>query len=257
MPFIFSEDNVLMEKQIIEKKETPRSFFRICRFYYNKYRHALPLLLYGLVYMQWFAWLERNVTTASRYRLIHVRPDDYIPFCEVFVIPYLLWFAYVAIVVLYFFLKDKDDYFRVCTFLFTGMTVFLIISTLWPNGHDLRPAVMPRKNIFTDLVAALYRTDTPTNLWPSIHVYNSLGCHIAVMKSAKLEKKRGIRTVSYILCVSIILSTVFIKQHSLFDVTTAFIMAAVMYGVVYRSDVLINFYHSLRRRHKRKPGTLV
>lgn len=253
----FSEVVTLMEKQIIQKKEAPRSFFRICRFYYNKYRHAVPLLLYGLVYMQWFAWLERNVTTTSRYHLIHVRPDDYIPFCEVFVVPYLLWFAYVAVVVLYFFFKDRDDYFRTCTFLFTGMTVFLIISTLWPNGHDLRPAVMPRENIFTGLVAALYRTDTPTNLWPSIHVYNSLGCHIAVMKSARLEKKRGIRIGSFILCVSIILSTVFIKQHSLFDVTTAFIMAAVMYGVIYRSDILINFYHSLRRRHKRKPGTLV
>lgn len=250
-----NEDITLMEKRIIEKKEASRSFFRICRFYYNKYRHALPLLLYGIVYMQWFAWLERNVTNS--YRLIHVRPDDYIPFCEVFVIPYLLWFAYVAAVVLYLFFRDRDDYFRTCTFLFTGMTVFLIVSTLWPNGHNLRPAVMPRENFFTGLIAALYRTDTPTNLWPSIHVYNSLGCHIAVMKSAGLEKRRGIRICSLILCVSIILSTVLIKQHSVFDVMTAFIMAAVMYGAVYRSDALSHFYHSLRRRHRRKPGTLV
>ena len=137
------------------------------------------------------------------------------------------------------------------------MTVFLIVSTLWPNGHDLRPAMMPRDNLFTKLVSSLYRADTPTNLWPSIHVYNSLGCHIAVMKSARLEKKKGIRTCSLCLCVSIILSTMFIKQHSVFDVTTAFIMAAVMYGIVYRSDVLINFYHSVQHRRKRKPGTLV
>ncbi len=231
-----------------------RPFFRLCRFYYNKYRHALPLLLYGIVYLNWFAYLEKTVT--SHYRLIHYRPDDLIPFLEVFVVPYLLWFAYVAVVVVYFFFKDKDDYFRACTFLFTGMTVFLIVSTFWPNGHDLRPAVMPRDNIFTQLVAMLYRTDTPTNLWPSIHVYNSLGCHLAVMKSARLENKKGIRTGSLLLCVSIILSTMFIKQHSVFDVATAFIMAAVMYGIVYRSDMLLNFYHSFRRRRKRKPGFL-
>lgn len=222
---------------------------------YNKYKHALPLILYGIIYMQWFAWLEKNVT--SHYRLIHLKPDDLIPFCELFVIPYLLWFAYVAVVVLYFFFKDKDDYFRICTFLFTGMTVFLIVSTLWPNGHNLRPAVMPRDNVFTGLVSMLYKADTPTNLWPSIHVYNSLGCHFAVMKSARLEKHKGIRTGSLILCMSIILSTVFIKQHSVFDVTTAFIMAAVMYGIVYHSDVLINFYHNLHSRRKRKPGTLI
>lgn len=222
---------------------------------YNKYRHALPLILYGIIYMQWFAYLEKTVT--SHYHLIHLKPDDLIPFCEVFVIPYLLWFAYVAAVVLYFFFRDKDDYFRICTFLFTGMTIFLIVSTLWPNGHNLRPIVMPRDNVFTKLVSMLYRTDTPTNLWPSIHVYNSLGCHFAVMKSARLEKHKGIRAGSLILCVSIILSTMFIKQHSVFDVTTAFIMAAVMYGIVYHSDILINFYHNLQSRRKRKPGTLL
>lgn len=232
-----------------------RPFLRLCRLYYHKYRHALPLLLYGIVYMQWFSHLESTVT--SHYRLIHLTPDDRIPFCEVFVIPYLLWFAYVAVVVLYFFFKDKDDYFRTCTFLFTGMTVFLIVSTLWPNGHDLRPLVMPRDNVFTRLVVMLYRADTPTNLWPSIHVYNSLGCHMAVMKSARLEKKKGIRMGSLLLCVSIILSTMFIKQHSVFDVATAFILAAVMYGVVYRSDMLLHFYHGLHGRHRRKPGTLL
>ena len=48
-----------------------------------------------------------------------------------------------------------------------------------------------------------------------------------------------------------------IKQHSVFDVTTPFIMAAVMYGIVYRSDVLLHFYHNVQHRRKRKPGTLV
>ncbi len=217
----------------------------------EKYRHAIPLIIYGVIYMAWFGHLERTVT--SHYKVIHVALDDHIPFCEVFVIPYLLWFAYVAVVVMYFFFRDKDDYFRTCTFLFTGMTVFLLVSTLWPNGHHLRPYIMPRDNVFTHLVATLYKADTPTNLWPSIHVYNSLGCHIAVMKSRRLEKHKGIRIGSFILCVSIIMSTMFIKQHSAFDVLTAFIMAAVMYGIVYQSDVLINLYHGLHKRHKRKP----
>ena len=216
-----------------------------------KYRHAIPLIIYGVIYMAWFGHLERTVT--NHYKIIHVALDDHIPFCEVFVIPYLLWFAYVAVVVMYFFFRDKDDYFRTCTFLFTGMTVFLLVSTLWPNGHHLRPYIMPRDNVFTHLVATLYKADTPTNLWPSIHVYNSLGCHIAVMKSRRLEKHKGIRIGSFILCVSIIMSTMFIKQHSAFDVLTAFIMGAVMYGIVYQSDVLINFYHGLHKRHKRKP----
>ena len=128
---------------------------------------------------------------------------------------------------------------------------------LVPNGHHLRPYVMPRDNMFTRWVSFLYKTDTPTNLWPSIHVYNSIGCHLAIVKSRHFANRRGIRIASLILCVSIIMSTMLIKQHSVFDVTTAFIMAAVMYGVVYGSDMLLNFYHNLNQKRKtRKPETL-
>lgn len=216
-----------------------------------KYKHAIPLIVYGLIYLVWFGYLERTV---KRYKLIHVALDDYIPFCEVFIIPYLLWFIYVAIVVMYFFFKDKEDYFKCCIFLFTGMTIFLLISTLWPNGQRLRPYAMPRDNIFIHLVEMIYSTDTPTNLWPSIHVYNSLGCHLAIIKSKHFEHHKGIRLASFVLCASIIMSTMFIKQHSVFDVTTAFIMATIMYVVVYQSDALYNLKHSIQNRNKRRPG---
>lgn len=216
----------------------------------KEYRHAVPLIIYGVIYLSWFLHLEQTVT--ARRQIIHVELDDLIPFCELFVVPYMLWFAYVAVVVAYFFLRDKDDYFRTFIFLCTGMTVFLLVSTLWPNGHHLRPHLMPRDNIFTHLVSALYRVDTPTNLWPSIHVYNSLGCHIAVMKSRRLKSHKGIRIGSLILCISIVMSTVFIKQHSVYDVATAFIMAAIMYSILYRSDTLFNFCHNRQNRHKSK-----
>lgn len=218
---------------------------------YEKYKHAIPLLIYGMIYMTWFVWLEQNVT--KHYKVMHVTLDDYIPFCEWFVIPYFLWFGYVSVVVLWLFFKDKDDYFRTCIFLFTGMTIFLAVSTLFPNGQHLRPAVMPRDNILTALVARLYRTDTPTNLWPSIHVYNSLGAHFAIMRNRQLAEIRWVRTGSLILCISIILSTMFIKQHSVFDVVTAFIMAAVMYGVTYKYDIMEAHREHVRTRNKRTP----
>ena len=218
---------------------------------YEKYKHAVPLLIYGIIYMTWFLWLEKNIT--KHYTVIHVKLDDYIPFCELFVIPYFLWFAYVSAVVLWLFFKDKDDYYRTCIFLFTGMTVFLAVSTLLPNGHHLRPSAMPRNNVFTMLVSALYRTDTPTNLWPSIHVYNSLGAHFAIVRNRRLSEIRWVKNGSLILSVSIILSTVFIKQHSVFDVVTAFIMAAAMYGVTYKYDILEAHRAHMRTRKKATP----
>ena len=215
----------------------------------TKYRHALPLIIYGLIYMGWFAHLEKTVT--KNYHVIHMAIDDYIPFYEVFVIPYFLWFAYVATVVVYFFFKDRNDYYRTCIFLATGMTVFLIVSTLWPNGHHLRPYTMPRDNIFTRMIIGLYKTDTPTNLWPSIHVYNSIGAHLAVSRSRHFKNHPWIRRGSFVLAVSIILSTMFIKQHSMFDVLTAFGMAAIMYVVVYRYDLVPALRQKLNNNRKK------
>ena len=48
-----------------------------------KYKHGL-LLLYFLIYLPWFGYLEENVTT--HFHVIHVALDDKIPFCEYFII---------------------------------------------------------------------------------------------------------------------------------------------------------------------------
>lgn len=205
--------------------------------FFKKYRHAW-ILSYFILYLAWFAFLENTVTT--RFHVVHMAIDDYIPFCEYFVIPYLLWFAYVAAGVLYFLFTDVSDYYRLCSFLFIGMTVFLVVSTFYPNGHYLRPSVFANDNIFTGMVQALYATDTATNLFPSIHVYNSIGVHIAVAKSERLSHYKWVRPISGILMVSIILSTMFLKQHSVFDVITAFLMAIAVYYVVYGRELQQN-----------------
>lgn len=216
----------------IVKRRTFKNY--ACEFF-SKYKHGLALL-YFLVYFPWFGYLEKTVT--NRFHVIHTAVDDLIPFCEIFIIPYLLWFVYVAAGIFYFFLKDKSEYYRLCTFLFTGMTVFLIISTVYPNGHYLRPADFARDNIFTDLVRLLYRTDTPTNLFPSIHVYNSIGINIAVWHSKDFKNNKAVRFGSSLFMISIILSTMFLKQHSVFDVITGIVFALFMYTFVYAKSWL-------------------
>lgn len=217
---------------------------------YTKYKHGIPLLVYMAVYLGWFAWLEK--TNTKNFHVIHVNLDDYIPFWEIFVIPYLLWFVYVAATVAYLFLTDKQEYFKSFAFLATGMTLFLIISTLWPNGHHLRPAEMPpRDNIFIQLVSLLWKTDTPTNLWPSIHVYNSLGAHFAIAHCPRLRAKKGIRIASGMLATSIILSTMLIKQHSVFDVMTGLGLGYAMYLLIYKREAIL----SARAQRKKGEGT--
>ena len=201
-------------------------------------RLAMPIIMYVPIYLIWFKAIENH--RFSHYALIHTVLDDKIPFCEIFIIPYYAWFIYVAAVMLYFlFNMEVEVYYKNYMFLVTGMTLFLIISTLFPNMHQLRPDVMPRDNVFTHMIALLYKADTPTNLWPSIHVYNSLGTMIAVRNSKKIGKIGKI--LSDIMGVLIILSTMFIKQHSIYDVVTAFFMAIIFYLAFYHSTIVETF----------------
>lgn len=208
----------------------------------------MPVLIYMAIYLVWFFTLEKNVTT---YKIIHTEMDDVIPFCEFFVIPYYIWFVYVVACVAVAFFTDVEEYHKSLVFLMTGMTIFLIVSTLWPNGHNLRPIVMPRDNLCSRLVKQLYMVDTPTNLWPSIHVYNSIGAHLCIVHNAGTKNNKLIKRISLVISVSIILSTMFIKQHSLFDVSTAFLMAALVGMLVYRKEVRETIEHMHIRRNTR------
>lgn len=220
--------------------------------FFEKNKHGL-LLLYFLIYLPWFGHLEQTVTT--HFHVIHMALDDHIPFCEYFIIPYFLWFAYVAWGFIYFYRKNRDEYFRLCAMLFTGMTIFLIVSTVYPNGHYLRPTTFARDNIFVDLVKWLYSTDTATNLFPSIHVYNSIAVNMAVWHCDNFKNKTKtsglVRWGSAVLMVSIVLSTMFLKQHSVFDVATGIVLALFMYNIVYARNPYRIPVH--QQKYQRRP----
>ena len=196
----------------------------------NKYKHAWTLL-YIFIYFPWFTYLEKTVTTD--YNLIYLPIDDKIPFLDIFIIPYLLWFLFVAATVAYLFIYSREEYYKACIFLFSGMTIFLIISTVYPNGLNLRETIVYNDSVFSNMVKSLQNTDTSTNVFPSIHVYNSIGCFIALAKSRGLKRYTWIKVASGILATLIILSTMFLKQHSVIDVIGAFVMAAIFYIIIY------------------------
>ncbi len=202
--------------------------------FFKKYKQ-MWVLLYFFIYMPWFTYLEETVTTNTKFIEVHSFVDDMIPFVEYFVIPYVIWFAYIAIAVVYFlFFTSKTDFYKLTAFLFIGMTICLIIYTFFPNGQMLRPEVFPRDNIFTDMVKRIYSNDTPTNVCPSIHCFNSIGVTIAIFTCDKFRDKKFVKAASFVLTLLIMMSTLFIKQHSFVDMLGAIILSAVLYILIYR-----------------------
>ena len=189
---------------------------------------------YALVYLPWFFFLESKIT--MDYPGIHIINgplDDLIPFCEIFIIPYFLWFIYIFAACVFMVLKsDNQEFIRFALSLIIGMSLCMFICMIYPNGLILRPDYIP-DNIFGRMVAGLYTTDTSTNVFPSIHVYNSIAVHIALSKCKVLSNHKAITGSSLILCILICMSTVFLKQHSLYDVAGGIILMGILYYVIY------------------------
>lgn len=220
--------------------------------FFKKYPQCW-VLLYVFIYFPWFLWLEHHVTIGTPFTNIHIALDDRIPFCEYFIVPYLLWFLYVAGSVAYFlFKRPKKEFYRMTAFLFIGMTICLAICTLFPNGQTMRPPVNPEKNIFSKLIVVLYKTDTSTNVFPSIHVFASLGVNLAWWSSAVSDDHKWIRPVSAVIAVSICLSTVFLKQHSVVDGLGAIVLTIVLYFFVYQPEFLKASVKAARVRSKNR-----
>lgn len=213
----------------------------------RKLRLAVPMVLYMLFYCAGFLVIEN--WNRLHYTVIHTVVDDMIPFCEWFIIPYLLWFLYVSGFTIYMLFTDEKSYHEICTYLAIGMTVFLVVSAVFPNILFLRPQTMPRDNVLTRICGILYAADTPTNVTPSIHVYNSIAVMIAAVRTdAKLFRSWFSKAVMAAIGLSIILATMFLKQHSFSDVVIATGLALCCYILVYKLEFVFIPEHGIRFR---------
>lgn len=223
----------------------------------HKFKNAVFITVVTTIYLVAFMLLERRQVPIH---VIHCAVDQMIPFCEYFIIPYLLWFFYVLVTGAYFAFVNEDnkEFFSFFHTLIVGMVVFIAISWFYPNGQLLRPQITG-DNIFKQLVLMLYGTDTSTNILPSLHVYYSLACCIAFERHEKAKKKPWLMALIRILTVSIILSTMFLKQHSIIDVVMAIAINGICYHLFYHIIDLKSWKRNrdaYRRRKKKIEGIL-
>ena len=205
-------------------------FLKTVKNYVRRNPH-IWLVLYFPVYLLAFFTVEHFIDGSSDYWVSYMPVDDRIPFCEVFVIPYCLWYPYLAATALKLLIAgDAKNFKRYMYFIAAGFSLGLVIFCLFPNGQDLRPAEFERDNVFTWLVGCLYAADTNTNVLPSLHVVGTLAGVFAAFHAPSMRRWRW---PWLILSVLICLSTVFIKQHSVLDILAGIAMSIPLYLLIY------------------------
>jgi hypothetical protein len=202
-------------------------------------------LAYFVLHTALYAYLTR--ATISRH-VIHVPLDDMIPYVPAFVIPYYIWFALVAGTLAYYLLKKPEWFGRLCAVLFVGMAICDLVFVLYPSSVQLWPKDTG-DGILARLVDIVYTMDRPVNVFPSIHVGSSVGIFWVNLRSGLFRGKPARFAVSFLLTVSIWLSTMFIKQHSVIDGLVGaalFTMMAVIFARQHQEEDLPHTAHGAR-----------
>lgn len=211
------------------------------------------LLLYVPVFLLAFALAEHIITPETAYWRSWLPLDDRIPFLEWFVVPYCLWYPFLVGVGLYTLVREPAAFRRYLYFLMAGFSLSLLICFLVPNGQDLRPESFPRQNLFTWVVAGLYRTDTNTNVFPSMHVVGAMAAAAAIFDCPGL---RRLRVPGVVLAVLISVSTVFIKQHSVLDIVGGLALGLPIGQIIYRRQ-LGALWRTWRQRSRERKKRLL
>lgn len=165
------------------------------------------------------------------YHTIHLASDDLIPFIPIFVFPYVIWYAYVPLMMLYIYLNDRCSLRRQALTLSAGMLLCAVFFVLFPTTVDLRPEITGN-SISEQLCRIIFAADKPVNVLPSLHCYEAVVIHMTSFTSQKMRSKKAFRLCSAVIAALICLSTVFIKQHSIADVIAGCLLAVILFVAV-------------------------
>ncbi len=212
--------------------------FSLRRLGEPRFRHLL--LLGGWIVYFALYFLTENLIPADRCHVIHCALDDAIPFCEYFLIFYVGWYFLVFGALAYTLFYDVEGFRRLQKYIMITQAAAMLVYIFYPSIQLLRPAVFPRRNVFTRILGVIYSFDTPTGVFPSLHVAYSLGILSLGLKSERLNPAG--KTALTAAVVMICLSVCFVKQHSALDVFAALPVGLLAEMVVFGD------------RRRKKPG---
>ncbi|WP_226676446.1 phosphatase PAP2 family protein [Mesobacillus jeotgali] len=192
-------------------------------------RKDLPYLLFLLV-MPVLGLIYKILNNNPREAVIlSIEIDDKIPFLPVFIVPYIIWYAFILGYLVYFWYKDTRVYLKTLTMIVIGELVCFVIYFFFQT-------TVPRPNlvgdgILIDLVGMIYSHDQPYNAFPSIHVLTTFAI---ILGNINIRNKHIFHSVFVPVMGSlIIISTLFVKQHYILDMFASMFLTSFIYGIVF------------------------
>ena len=214
----------------------------------------LYLILYWPVQLMTYG--ISNLIFGSQEVLLFSSPLDLqIPFCEWFVIPYVLWFPYIIFTMVLAIMSGKKGFLHSCAIIYLSIFIPMTFCLFVPNGIpiELRPdfEALGRNNPAIWLVKFIYLVDSPPrNCMPSMHVSVSCALFFTILTNKQIPWRKWLIPCSFLLSALICAATVLIKQHSILDVYYGVLVAVSVFAAV----MIVEFFLRLRARKTAIPS---
>jgi membrane-associated phospholipid phosphatase len=197
--------------------------------YMKSKKKDLPYLLFLLV-MPVLGMIYKFLNTNPRDAVILSTDfDGFIPFLPIFIVPYIIWYAFILGYLVYFWYKDTAVYLKTLSVIVLGELICFIIYFYFQTTVP-RPE-LHGNGILIELVAMIYNHDRPYNAFPSIHVLTTFAI---MLGNININNKHLFHSLFIpIMGSSIIISTLFVKQHYILDMFGSMFLTAFIYGIVF------------------------
>lgn len=171
--------------------------------------------------------------------------DAMIPYVPFFFLPYLICFAYWALMYTYIIgLNIRRTANLIVTVLCSSVVIgllFIFIPTEMSRPEDLGAG------FFGWLAKIAYAADSPVNLFPSFHCFTSWMCFVGI-RGVK-EVKLWLKITSFIMALLTFASTMFVKQHYFVDFIPSVIIAEFFWYLSHKIKMYLPFKRFFSR-HK-------
>ena len=186
------------------------------------------LIKIGLLYLyQSLVYFLSKFTPVSKH-VIGNSIDDRIPFIAFFSVFYVLWYLAIIVIPLILNKYKKSELKKYFWNIIIGVTICGFFYLFYPTTMVRNDVEI--KGFFTLVVHIIYFFDQPVmNLFPSMHCLFCFYYIYHMLFNKEIDKRWRIGMIVF--SILVILSTLFIKQHVVIDVISAFIISIIVYTI--------------------------
>lgn len=188
-------------------------------------KYVIVPLIFVFTYQNIVYFLTKLINQFLPHHTLITKYDSMIPLIPSFSIIYLGCYLFWVWNYMLVGKTTKEHFYKFITCIFVSYTLCAMTFVIYPTVID-RPEVTVN-SFSTFLLHYIFASDTPNNLFPSMHCLVSWLCYLGI--KSKPQIPRWYQITSLCIAILVCISTVTVKQHYIVDIFAGVLLAELIY----------------------------